>query len=351
MRSIIEDEVEEAPATRGKRRRSSVGADHPEAVAPKRKRRGPPGIPAAQFDGANEKEGTIATKRSASNRRAEPSGAGPSEDAPPSTSRRSSPRKRGRPPKATPQASSSADELLLVSPAKKGRGRRGKKDGSSPENAMDVDEGPVDPPSPFGEASILNLETVPDTLPEIAEPAVPDTPAPDPSSEMPPPLPLPAHRVRAANPRIKQTDDPNLTETHGAIAVKAQFMKRGPVDGDGSGEVSRSARVSRSRAGPGRSSDGLLVGGSRLTVQKGKLTTVKPRKAKNVQEEVPAVPAEPEAVDTHEQVELLVAEPTSPPTAQDLFKAAGFTATEGDLPDFEADAEGEIDPDYVMVPE
>ncbi|TBU65827.1 hypothetical protein BD310DRAFT_1034097 [Dichomitus squalens] len=265
--------------------------------------------------------------------------------------RLSLPRRRGRHPKTAPptKKSPSADELLIVSDSDEGKGKargkahapRGNANGTSAQEPMDVGALP-DPPSIFGVPSLLSPDpsSVPEALPE---------------SQTTPPSPPPAHRLRAANPRVKIADDPHLTEVNGpeAIAVKARFMKRAANGRDKSSDNNHSAFVSGSKAGPGRSSSGLFPENSRLTVQKGVLTSVKPKKTrKAIAEEVPAVEQNGSpAFDSAEATEMpglgqldVQPEPESTPTGQELLEAAGMNdkAVE-DLPDFE-DAGGDGEP-------
>ncbi|RPD66132.1 hypothetical protein L226DRAFT_609031 [Lentinus tigrinus ALCF2SS1-7] len=331
----VEEEMEEPQPKKGKRRRSSVGAAAG-PTEPKRKRGRPPGIRPEEMETAVR---SLGNRRSVTNLRGEPSRTSETaatETAVSSSSRRASPRKRGRSSKSAPQPSPSDDELLLSSqPRRKDRTARGKEDGASAEDMMNVDE--PDAPSPFGEATLLEAQSVPDEVPE-------------PPAAGPPESSLPAHRVRAANPRVKVTDDPNLTETNGtAIAVKAKFMKRS-ANGGANGDST--ARVSSSKAGPGRSSSGLVVGGSRLTVQKGKLTTVKPRKPRAANVEVPNSVDLDQDMPNVQELDLMdpVPAPLPPPTAEELLQAARALCDDAaDLPDFEDDAEGETDAEVSQV--
>ncbi|KAI0721095.1 hypothetical protein C8T65DRAFT_254839 [Cerioporus squamosus] len=331
----VEEEVEELPTKKGKRRRSSVGAAV-EPTPPKRKRGRPPGIRPQDMETT---ERTLSSRRSAPNLRGESSRAreaAAAEPTVPSTSRRASPRKRGRPSKSAPQPSPSDDELLL-SPQPKGKSRtpRNRKKEEHPDpagDAMDVDE-----PSPFGEATLLGAEPAPDEIPEA-----PAAPEPGP--------PLPPHRVRAANPTVKVVEDPHLTETIGTpISVKAKFMARAAANGDASGDTS--ARVSSSKAGPGRSSSGLIVGGSRLTAQKGKLTVVKPRKPRPAKADVQTTINADQDLPDQPEVGLTGPLPAPPPpTGQELLQAAGADRDgAADLPDFEEDAEAETDAEVSQI--
>lgn len=345
VRSLVEDEVVEVSPARSKRRRSSVGAG-PEATAPKRKRKGPPGLRVVDLEETKAKEKILNGKRFAPNLRGESSRAQKETepDASASTSGRPSSRKRQKTAKAAASRSSPPSDEL-VTPYVKGKVRksRAKEYGLSAENAMDVYEVLDDPPSPFGSAALLAPPSEPapasELEPEIEIELQPQSRAPTPVR--------PAHQAQAAKPRVKQIDDPNLTETRGAISVKAKFMKPAAANG-ANGEASGSSRVSRSRAGPGRSSSGFNAGGSRLTAQKGKLTIVKPRKARAMEEVVQH--NEPEVIDiTQSDPADPAVDPPPPPNAEELLEAAGIDATAEDLPDFEADAEGEVDAEYTVI--
>ncbi|KAI0807314.1 hypothetical protein C8Q74DRAFT_1362835 [Fomes fomentarius] len=343
VRSLVEDEVVEVYPARGKRRRSSVGAGA-EATAPKRKRKGPPGLRVVDLEETKAKEKILNGKRSAPNLRGESSRAQKETepDASASTSGRSSSRKSQKSAKAAAsRLSPSSDELITPFVKGKARKSRAKEYGPSAENFMDVDEVSDDPPSPFGSAALL----APPSEPAQPEP-VPEL-EPQPQPRAPTPVRIPAHQARTAKPRVQQIDDPNLTETRGAISVKAKFMKPAATNG-ANGEASGSGRVPRSRAGPGRSSSGFNAGGSRLTAQKGKLTIVKPRKARVIQEV--AQHDEPEVIDITQSDPVDAAvDPPPPPTAKELLEAAGIDVAAEDLPDFEADAEGEVDAEYTVV--
>ncbi|KAI0748119.1 hypothetical protein C8Q80DRAFT_718172 [Daedaleopsis nitida] len=304
VHSIID--IQAPPAPKLKRRRSSVGVEA-EATAPKRKRKGPPGIRASEMQfletSINDSHPTPKRRGESSQTRAAAPTAG-YEPEHASSSRRSSTRKRGLPANTPRQSSPSSDELLLGPVEKKKTRHRSRKEASPTENAMAVDD---NPPSLFAPSKY-------------------------------PPLPRNlAHRARTA--RVKQTDDPNLTETQGAIAVKAQFMKRTNRESAAEASSSRPARVAASRPGPGRSSSG-LVGGSLLTSQNGELTVVKPRKHRPVQQD-PNV--EVAALDANELVMLdTIMQPAPPPTGPELLEAAGFKLAgpvADELPDFEQDVE------------
>ncbi|KAI0362093.1 hypothetical protein OH77DRAFT_1389918, partial [Trametes cingulata] len=359
VRSIIGDDDEPlaTTSTRGKRRRSSAGADAKPSPS-KRKRAGrPPGKRPSELE-EEEATGSVSRKRSMPElprtnrgrvRAAESSAA--------SLEHPTSPRRRGRPAKAAPRPSSSSPDELLLAPESNGKARSSRAEkakaepltGTTKDSPMVVDDSEEEELT-FGAPSLLAPDSTHDPMPE-----------PGPSTA------LPAHRSRAANPRVKVLDDPNLTETSGAISAKARFMKgsaatNGPsVDSDSSAQ---SGRVSKSKAGPGRSSSGLVVGGSRLVAQKGKLTTLRANagvftsKASQAVTTVESGGASMSgregslfnSVDLDEVPGLgnFDAPPRSPPTGQELLKEAGMDpSARTDLPDFEEDAEGEDDIEYI----
>lgn len=88
--------------------------------------------------------------------------------------------------------------------------------------------------------------------------------------------PVPAHRIRAANPLVHMLDD--FGDMDGAIGVKARISGKGKADASGSSKPSTSNPVHRRKPGPGRSSEGFGKNkstSSLLTVDKGQLKTVK----------------------------------------------------------------------------
>ncbi|KAJ3857067.1 hypothetical protein EV368DRAFT_61190 [Lentinula lateritia] len=88
--------------------------------------------------------------------------------------------------------------------------------------------------------------------------------------------PVPAHRMRAANPLVHMLDD--FGDMDGAIGVKARISGKGKADASGSSKPSTSNSVHRRKPGPGRSSEGFGKSkstSSLLTFDKGQLKTVK----------------------------------------------------------------------------
>ena len=201
---------------------------------------------------------------------------------------------------------------------------------------------------------------------------VPESPVDNPPHPEPEPEPepehasapsIPAHRLRAANPRVRAMDDPNLTEVVGpeAIAVKARFMKHA-ANGEAkeiTSSSSRPARVSSSRAGPGKSSRMISteINSTRLTMQNGVLASVRPTRANKQSNSTAGVEPHDDASHAAESslagsavavevVEQVVAQPEPTPTGEELLKAAGMNdeAAQG-LPDFEDGAgDGEPEP-------
>ncbi|KAI0780944.1 hypothetical protein BD413DRAFT_608159 [Trametes elegans] len=354
---IADDDEEPVPPAKDKRRRSSSGAEV-QPTSPKRKRGRPPGIRASDV-GESEVPKALPRKRSVpelprTNRARAPvagSSTSTSRPVPPL------PRRRGRPSQGAPNLSSSSPDELLLRPTTNGKARFASSTpsasaaGEVPEDVIMVDDSDSEAVA-FGVPTLLGDEQALQHPQNTAS------------------VSIPAHRTRAANPRVKPLDDPNLTEASGAISVKARFMRRNATakgGTDGGGSPSGPARVSRSRAGPGRSSSGLVVGGSRLVAQKGKLTTVKgttgtvisraSQEASSTEQSGDGSlsdragmlfnSAELDEVPGLGQIESEPV-PKSPPTGESLLKEAGMDITAAtDLPDFEEDAEGEDDIEYI----
>ncbi|KAI0933998.1 hypothetical protein AcV5_005988 [Taiwanofungus camphoratus] len=190
---------------------------------------------------------------------------------------------------------------------------------------------------------------------------------------------IPAHRAREANPRVKLLDEPNLSTTfEGAVSVKARLLKgnssgRNAVAGSSGNSIStserRTARISAAKAGPGRSSTGLQTQrSSLLTAKKGILTTVKGKSRRaapsdhdangrgNVSETLDG-PSSADKTGLDQDYSALnignpgvdhlgAGESLLPPTAEQLLKMAGLKAAEAQaLPDFEEDAQGDLNPE------
>lgn len=165
---------------------------------------------------------------------------------------------------------------------------------------------------------------------------------------------LPAHRARAANPRVKMVDDNVKADGPRGISTKARIAQRINDNnteamsssstrvksaGKAHGESSSSAgKKKSSKPGPGRSSSGLqlTMGSTSLltVVKKGALQTLRKlnpySRAQADEEEALVSEAESEEV----------------PTAEELLKMGGFSKEDAiELSDYEdADAEGDLDP-------
>ncbi|CDO68290.1 hypothetical protein BN946_scf184799.g17 [Trametes cinnabarina] len=370
VRSIINDDEEvEEPATtsRRKRRRSSaanLATENPSP--PKRKRGRPPGKRPEEVE-QEEAVQTLSHRWSVpdlprTNRGRQITTAETSELP---ARRLSLPRRRNMAPKNPQPSTSSPDEIdLLSDTSEKPRSSRGLK--GVPEVLLETSYGSRPGSSSMGGrsaqgAAMMDVDQSEEEHASFGSPTLLSPRSdPEPPSGTPSFTAMPPHRSRAANPRVQLLDDPNLAEAGGALSVKAKFMKR-TVAENGHNVQSLATppnRVSKGKAGPGRSSGGLIVGGSRLVAHKGKLTTIKANAAftsfraleeggsgtfgdmlKNAAEadEVPGLGRFDQ--ESHD---------ARVPTAKELLKAAGLdsAAAEG-LPDFEEDAEGEDDLEYL----
>lgn len=170
---------------------------------------------------------------------------------------------------------------------------------------------------------------------------------------------LPPHRARAAKPKVQRYEDPILgaSEASGsAIGTKARLMRRNGDQQDSPQadktpvrNGARSTRVPGTKAGPGRSSSGLITGGrSLLTAAGGALKSVTRkviRSGRVVQPtEVEELSSGADAEGEPDPAEL----PALPPTGEELLHQAGYSAADAqNLSDFEddVDAHGEPDPD------
>ncbi|OJT06209.1 hypothetical protein TRAPUB_2940 [Trametes pubescens] len=377
VRSIIDDDEPVIAATtttttRNKRRRSSPAADVDPSPSKRAKRGRPPGKRPSEVE-AEEVAKTLTRKRSVPEIPRTNRGRAPVAEASTSSPQKPSiPRTRGRKAPPAPRASSSSPDELSFLPASNGKSRasltkRKAAAGSRVEAAIDVDapqEGSASEDAVEASAMIVDdSESEPLTFgtPSLLAPV----PTSEPVPEAGPSTSVPAHRSRAANPRVKVMDDHNLTESGGALSVKARFMRRtagaSAVEST-AGSPARPGRVPKGKAGPGRSSSGLVVGGSRLVAQKGKLTSVKSAagaaKASTSQRVSTAEQNGDDgplfdSTDADEVPGLgqLDDAPKPPPSGKELLKQAGLDATAAnDLPDFEEDAEGEDDVEFIENP-
>ena len=191
------------------------------------------------------------------------------------------------------------------------------------------------PSSDVAEQS-LTVEDAPAVSHEIEE-AVRNASPERPSSPQQPSSPkIPAHRARAANPRVKLLDDTIHDDGPSGISTKARITAR-----MGGGEAgpssptktngSSSSKSSRPKPGPGRSSSGLQLGSTSLltVVKRGTLETLKriPFFRASQTDEVPESPDEDSEPD-----------PLPAPTGKELLEMAGLDiAAANELPDYEED--------------
>ncbi|KAJ7741525.1 hypothetical protein DFH07DRAFT_53206 [Mycena maculata] len=150
--------------------------------------------------------------------------------------------------------------------------------------------------------------------------------------------PLPSHRARAANPRVKMVDD--FSPLEGAIAAKARVPPHNgtghesPVAGPSTG-----TRRSPRKPGPGRSSSGFLGSkntSSLLTFEKGVLKTVKGK--------FTAPAAEEDTAERGSGAFDGADVPMVPPTSDELLQLGGFDAKAAEaLDDFEDDTSAPAD--------
>ncbi|KAI0726642.1 hypothetical protein C8Q72DRAFT_791109 [Fomitopsis betulina] len=162
---------------------------------------------------------------------------------------------------------------------------------------------------------------------------------------------LPPHRARAAKPKVQRYEDPILgaSEASGsAIGTKARLMRRNGDQQDSPQadktpvrNGARSTRVPGTKAGPGRSSSGLITGGrSLLTAAGGALKSVTRkviRSGRVVQPtEVEELSSGADAEGEPDPAEL----PALPPTGEELLHQAGYSAADAqNLSNFEDDVD------------
>ncbi|KZT70133.1 hypothetical protein DAEQUDRAFT_725756 [Daedalea quercina L-15889] len=184
---------------------------------------------------------------------------------------------------------------------------------------------------------------------------------------------VPPHRSRKA--RVQRYEDTLLGAGEGSgIPAKAKFMQQNGT-GFGSqsalqadvspstGPIRRSTRprVPSAKAGPGRSSSGMVTGStSLLTATKGALRTIKgkvfPARRARANEQGQESGDGDElsaAVDGSKREPEVVEQLPPPPTGQELLRQAGYNAADAqNLSDFEndIDAHGEPDPDHPQPP-
>ncbi|KAG6814481.1 hypothetical protein H0H92_000006 [Tricholoma furcatifolium] len=151
---------------------------------------------------------------------------------------------------------------------------------------------------------------------------------------------LPAHRMKAANPKVKITEIDFGPVHQGTLSVKARVFKQSAPPPS----ATQSPSHRTSKPGPGRSSSGLMMKNtsSLLTFEKGELKTVKGRYRKETRDKSPVQ-------ETHDADLLWGGEDdmagnesyntpinTVPPSAGELLHLAGADLSTT-LPDFEDD--------------
>jgi len=295
-----------------------------------------------EINSATKARNTTSSRRKSTTRRS------------PSTSR--APVSRSR--EQEPDDDSTPDEILLLPPKTKNSSVD-----AAAEQTIDLDlQYPSSASSPGGSghadqgASGPSVFGAPILLTNQAEQPSPVAPSAGPSPS------VPAHRAR--RPKVKLYEDPLLSAgdaSGSAISTKAKVMRQNgqsTLQADVSpstGPVRTRGRVSGSKAGPGRSSSGLITGSTSLfTTVRGKLQSVKgqvfsgrharvePHAPDNGGGEEPSAMADP----TDPEV---VEPPLPPPTGEELLRQAGYNAVDAqNLSDFEddIDAHGEPDPDH-----
>ncbi|KAH0583783.1 hypothetical protein H2248_009386 [Termitomyces sp. 'cryptogamus'] len=161
---------------------------------------------------------------------------------------------------------------------------------------------------------------------------------------------LPAHRAKAANPKVKITEL-DYAAPQGALSVKARLSGRGVSTSSVKGSSSHRVKAgSGSKPGPGRSSAGFMKKNtsSLLTFEKGELKTVKGHYNKEVHEKNQGSESYDQAEDSptgslwggdddianDDGPDSLNA---APPTANELLHLAGADLASEPLPDFEED--------------
>lgn len=151
---------------------------------------------------------------------------------------------------------------------------------------------------------------------------------------------LPAHRMKAANPRVKITEV-DYPAPEGALSIKARLSGRAKVSSAKSSSYRHDNAGNGSKPGPGRSSAGFMKKNtsSLLTFEKGELKTVKGRYNKEAFETKKAVDSPPgslwggdDEIEDNDDPDFLNA---APPTANELLHLAGADSINEPLPDFE----------------
>ncbi|KAG6898358.1 hypothetical protein C0992_009033 [Termitomyces sp. T32_za158] len=164
----------------------------------------------------------------------------------------------------------------------------------------------------------------------------PNRAGPGPATTASPATKLPAHRIKAANPKVKVAEI-DFPAPEGALSIKARLSGRGTV----SSSYHRDKAGNGQKPGPGRSSVGFMKKStsSLLTFEKGELKTVKGRFNKEVLETkkddsdslTGSLWGGDDAMDNDDPDFLN----TAPPTAKELLHLAGANSRNEPLPDFE----------------
>jgi hypothetical protein len=186
---------------------------------------------------------------------------------------------------------------------------------------------------------------------------------------------LPAHHLRTAKPLVMHVDDAVNTASGGSLSVKSRLSRQFASTADdnlavsGSGQNSEAStsgrpKIAATRAGPGRSSKGMVTGStSLLTGMKGGLRTIQQRRESPVKSDQHRKASVDVGSRSASADAMVVDEPRSsslldPLSTEDMNRltmltqspAAPAAPVAGDLPDYEEvteatdrDAEGEID--------
>ncbi|KAF9484733.1 hypothetical protein BDN70DRAFT_872280 [Pholiota conissans] len=145
--------------------------------------------------------------------------------------------------------------------------------------------------------------------------------------------PLPAHRARLANPRVKLIDDTEMLSLEAAYK-KTRGVQCATANSSTIAPAEPSTRLTRSRPGPGRSSTGLMQQKSASSLLVGDKGTLKTLKGKNTKPTAPVVDLSDvvNSMDVNLDIE--------PPSAEELLQLAGLNSQAAEsLSDFE-DADG-----------
>ncbi|KAL0946630.1 hypothetical protein HGRIS_012826 [Hohenbuehelia grisea] len=299
----------------------------------------PVGPPRMKRKRKSEPERILASSSAASPAKTDPGGAPPS-------------KRNRRSANVEKVPTSVANETTVVSP------RRPPVHSSRRSRRVPSPDVPPSEESDYDISSLFNERLSPPNAPITQQPAhaseVTTVGQPSPVDRKTQPVvaaahPSPAHRVRAANPRVKMVDDPNLTAMEHAISVKARVAARNPLSPpivpmstSSSPSKSKSSPRKTAKPGPGRSSQGQKKNrSSLLTFDKGVLKTVKGHfspesSTRNANTGAPMACDEDPAVDLTQDEENEEPGHKEPPTAHELLQLAGYDEhAANDLPDYE----------------